>query len=149
MSIEADQESAIREILTDVLNQTRPDELVLVQTIDRPFDDREQGGVLAFGTDQAIALLMPSLLGLLLDFAKTVPHKLAEKVGEHLATILLSVKPDREAAAQTDIGALSISFRRALRQRGFQAEDAAKASDCLATTLLSNPVVFRRLLGIR
>jgi hypothetical protein len=43
VSIRADQETALKQILKAVLDQSRPDELVVVDAIGKPLDDKQQG----------------------------------------------------------------------------------------------------------
>src|SRR5215467_12294985 len=89
----SEQRVSIKEFLASVLTTTRPEEVLLVDTVfDKTVDVTGKGNGLGFGGGVQVILWLYPLLDVLSDFAKDVGKGFAEKWGEQLADWLH--KPD-------------------------------------------------------
>jgi hypothetical protein len=146
MNYSANQKEAIKQLLADVLAQTRPEEVFLVPNV---FD--EQSSVegrtdgLGFGSHAEVVLMMYPIFSVLKELAGSASEGFAKKWGEHLAELIWSKKSD----GKIDSLALA-SLRAAVVQRlsteGVPDAESERVGDSVVSVLISRPELIRQII---
>ena len=139
------QQEAIKQILTEVLSSTRPEEVALVES---SFDkDDSKSDLLGFGSGVEVELAIMALLPILEKLATTAANKFAEGWGQHLAEWLFAKdKPDHALNSECLIELREAVVMR-LRDQGFDSANAARIGDSMTAVMISHPTLVRELIA--
>lgn len=142
------QQSAIKEVLTIVLSQERPEEVLLVEgAFTRPPNVQRKRDGLGFGDQVQVVLWMLPLLHVLGELASTAAKGFAEKWGEHLFEWWKKPSSDHLDAAALD--KLRVALITELSAAGVSNTNAYKTSNSVVALLVSRPELLRGLVEHR
>jgi hypothetical protein len=149
MRLAADQRAGIEEILSTVLSQTRPEELLLVPGVfDKEVDVSRRSDALGFGADAQTVLWLYPLFSVLSGIAVTAADGFAKKWGEQLAQWLWNKVGHGTLDAEALNGVRADVIQHLLAE-GVGAQDSERVGDCLISELIRRPTLLRQIAGAK
>jgi len=128
VTLKREQQDAVKQILTLVLSDVRPAELILVDSVfDKQVDVGRKSDGLGFGEAIQVTLLTYAIAGVLGELATTAAKGFAKKWGEELAAYL---KPGAGKAEPAD---------------GTIPADADKVADTVIAVIATRPDLTTKL----
>jgi hypothetical protein len=138
------QASALKELLSDVIQKCSPDEIILVEhCLDKP-RAKDADGMLGIGINHEVILLLPPLLMVLKEFASTSAAEIAKHWGKELANWVIGDKPSNvDPAAFSQLGHV---IRSRLEKQGFSSPEASSVTDSVIVAMMGKPNIVRKLV---
>jgi hypothetical protein len=148
MSESPTQRQAIKRLLSLVLAEVRPEEVLLVDHIfDEPRELDQRTGGLGWGGAVAGLLWIDLLLPALRHLAKATSDGFGKKWGERLAEWLW---PKKSAPKPLDPEALTkvrLAMVEHLAAQGVPSQDCARVGDSVVAVLVGKPELLRQIVG--
>jgi len=146
VTLKREQQDAVKQILTLVLSDVRPAELILVDSVfDKQVDVGRKSDGLGFGEAIQVTLLTYAIAGVLGELATTAAKGFAKKWGEELAAYLKPGAGKAEPADGTILSSLRSAISERLRSEGTIPADADKVADTVIAVIATRPDLTTKL----
>ena len=142
MRLSATQKATVKQIASCVLSALSPEELGLVDDYVETKPSRKFDGMLGFGVDIELGLILPALLASLQEIASTATIDIAERYGYEVARWLAGQR--QEPPRASELQKLEAVLQQRLLER-LAPERANEVAECVVSTFRSRAEFLRKL----